>query len=592
MKKLIIIIFCLLFSIVIKAEEKITDYDVQLLLNNDASAIVTENITVIAEHKQIRRGIYRDLPKKTNNPITVISLNMDNSPHPYFTENINNKLRVNFGNDDFIQTGSHTYSFTYQIKNIVNFFKEYDEIYWNVTGNNWSFIIDKAKFTLILPEGAKVIEDKISLYTGKYGSKESNAKQLGKLSFETIQPLSIKEGFTVAVPFHKGIIKEPDFFEKYLNTVNIIIICLVIFFLIYYLIIWNHIGRDPEAKVVRQYAPPKGISPAFAKYISEMNSDSCLVIVFISLAVKGIIKITEETGNFLQKTSYNMTFQNEPAENQLSEEELFVYRKLFMSKQTIKLSGYNEKIEETNKELKGNLKIQEQGMYFQKNALWHIPVIITIFAILFYLFSVKDVQTVFMTFFPVVFFIPLCFFISGKNITKIKIFIRIILIGFLVFIALKMRIYLSQNIVLFCGVIVLCIISAIFSRLLPAYTKKGRELMDEIDGFKQYLSIAEEGRTFLSDPTNAEQIFCDYLPYAIALGVENKWTNYFESILGKTMVEQSMHSRGIIMHRGMISGYTSGFSSALISASVKPGRGSSGGGFSGGGFGGGGGGGR
>jgi len=152
---------------------------------------------------------------------------------------------------------------------------------------------------------------------------------------------------------------------------------------------------------------------------------------------------------------------------------------------------------------------------------------------------------------------------------------------------------LIQNTALFCIIAVLCGIIAAFARLLPSYTAKGRLVMDEIDGFKQYLSIAEKDRTFLSDPTNAQQIYCDYLPYAIALGVENKWTEYFEDALGRAILERSLRSRGLMVQSGMMSAYIGGFSSAMNRASVKTSKtGSGGGGFSGGGFGGGGGGGR
>lgn len=591
MKKIITLIFCLLFPAIVKSEEKIINFDVLMHLNNNGGAVVTENITVAAEHFQIKRGIYRDLPQKRGNFVTVVSLDMDGMRHPYFTENINNNLRINFGDDNFIQTGVHTYSFTYEIKNIVGFFKNYDEVFWNVTGNGWIFPIDKAKFVLELPSGANVINDKISLYTGKYGSKESDARQTGKLSFETSRILSAGEGFSVAVPFQKGIVKEPDLIEKYLNFQNAAVLSLVIFFLIYYLVIWNKIGRDPKSKIIRQYSPPKDTSPAFAKYISEMNCDSCLVIIFVSLAVKGIIKINQEEGSFLQKNSYTMVYEKEPETGQLSEEEELVYRKLFSGGRTVKISGYNEDIEEINKELKGNLKLQEQGLFFRKNALWHIPLIISIFSVMFYLFSIKDVKTIVMVFFASVFFIPARFLISSRSMTKKAALIKFILIVFIFFIAFKANMYMSSDILIFCAVVLLCVTGMVFNRLLPAYTQKGRLLMDEIEGFKEYLSIAEENRTFFSDPTNAQQIYCDYLPYAIALGVENKWTKYFESSLGRSMIEQSMHSRGVFLNKGLMSGYIGGFSSALTGAGVKPGR-AGGGGFSGGGFGGGGGGGR
>ena len=128
MKKIFIAFGFLLLFTVLKAEEKITNFDVKLILNNDASAVVTENITINAEHKSIKRGIYRTIPFDRNGNIKVINLFMDGHPHPYFIQKSNGILTVNFGNDNFISQGIHKYSLTYKFENAVNFFKEYDEI--------------------------------------------------------------------------------------------------------------------------------------------------------------------------------------------------------------------------------------------------------------------------------------------------------------------------------------------------------------------------------------------------------------------------------------------------------------------------------
>lgn len=587
MRNIYAFIFCMLLATFVKAEEKITKFDVELALNKDASAVVTENITVTAEHNMIKRGIYRVLPQSRKNLVKVIDLHMDGSPHPYFNENKINQLRINFGNDDFIAKGSHSYCLRYSIENIVRFFKDYDEVYWNVTGNQWAFAIDKAKFTLIAPYEIEIIKDKISFYTGRYGSKESYAKQTGNLTFETTKPLFYQEGFSVAVPFKKGIIK-----QKYLYKSDIIFMIFTSLIFAYYFIVWRYVGKDPQSKIIRQYQPPQGISAAFSKYLSDMSAEGCMAVVFISLALKGIIKITQETESFFQKP-YIIRFNKEPEENMLSMEETAVYNNLIKFKKMIRLSGYDEDVEKANKKLKENLRFQENGLYFHKNLFWHVIPSVSIAGLLFYLIVTGDIYTAFISGFVLFFCIFSGIFFASKKITKKTVSAVIGFTAVLIFIFTREQFYFMQNIALFCTIAVLCGIIIVFSRLLPSYTAKGRLVMDEIDGFKQYLSIAEKGRTFLSDPTNAQQIYCDYLPYAIALGVENKWTEYFEDALGRAIVERSLRSRGLMVQSGMMSAYIGGFSSAMNKASVKPSKtGSGGGGFSGGGFGGGGGGGR
>ncbi len=56
--------------------------------------------------------------------------------------------------------------------------------------------------------------------------------------------------------------------------------------------------------------------------------------------------------------------------------------------------------------------------------------------------------------------------------------------------------------------------------------------MDEIEGFKQYLGVAEEDRlNYLHPPEKTPELFERYLPYAVALDVENRWADRFAGVL-------------------------------------------------------------
>ena len=139
------------------------------------------------------------------------------------------------------------------------------------------------------------------------------------------------------------------------------------------------------------------------------------------------------------------------------------------------------------------------------------------------------------------------------------------------------------------GVVFTICSGTFFAWWIKAYTRVGRQKMDQIEGFKEYLKIGEGGRVAASNPTDAEKIFCDYLPYAYALGVEKKWISYFERTLSAEMVEKTVRSRGLYLHN---MGGLGALSCSLGGAMSSSGSGSGGGGFSGGGCGGGGGGGR
>ena len=113
--------------------------------------VVSETIRVVAAGKKIRRGIYRDFPTRYRNShggqvtvrFEVLDVLRDNRPEAYHTEQQSNGMRVYMGNKDvFLQPGETTYTLVYRTDRQIGFFDEYDELYWNVTGNGWDFVIE------------------------------------------------------------------------------------------------------------------------------------------------------------------------------------------------------------------------------------------------------------------------------------------------------------------------------------------------------------------------------------------------------------------------------------------------------------------
>jgi len=140
------------------------------------------------------------------------------------------------------------------------------------------------------------------------------------------------------------------------------------------------------------------------------------------------------------------------------------------------------------------------------------------------------------------------------------------------------------------------LMNALFYELLKAPTRIGRQVLDEIEGFRVYLSVAEEDRlNFIHPPEETPELFEKFLPYAMALGVENEWGERFAGILNRAGYKPGWYAGPHWSHMhpgGFASGLSSGISSSVSSASAAPGSSSgTSGGSSGGGGGGGGGGG-
>jgi hypothetical protein len=85
---------------------------------------------------------------------------------------------------------------------------------------------------------------------------------------------------------------------------------------------------------------------------------------------------------------------------------------------------------------------------------------------------------------------------------------------------------------IFLGIFILT--NGIFFHLLKARTLKGHQVMDQIEGFKLYLSVAEKERMKILHPSEkTPELFEKYLPYCLALDVENEWSEQFANVLAR-----------------------------------------------------------
>ena len=222
MKWLLSLVVAVLFALVITgtvhAREEIRSYLVDIEVRTDASIEVTETITVNAEGTDIRRGIYRDIPLRTKDNrglwssigFDLIEVLHNGQPSPYHTEWNGPFFRILIGDADvYIPHGEHKYEIRYVIDKQLQYFDQYDEIYWNAIGNSWGFPILSAVARVKLPEGA--IAEHLAGVTGAVGQTggdfEASGEGESEARFELTKPLGIEQGMTIAVRFTKGVVK-------------------------------------------------------------------------------------------------------------------------------------------------------------------------------------------------------------------------------------------------------------------------------------------------------------------------------------------------------------------------------------------------
>ena len=324
-RTLALLITCFLIASTLAAEEldeRILHFNCEIHVNEDGTLKVWELIRVWARGHEIKRGIYRDLPtlvrdengllRKT--PITITGVTHNgNLKAPHHTVRTNAGLRLYIGEEDvFIDPGQHIYQIDYVTERQIRHFEDYDELYWDVTGNEWSFPIDSVRCVVFLPNGASAMQ--YAAYTGKSGDKGKNFRTVyrgdERIVFKTLKGMPEGHGLTVAVAFPKGLVPEPTEREKLAqmaldNIFLLVAVLLLVGTLAYYIRTWVRIGIDPKrGLVIPRFEPPRGLSPGATAYVYNMGFPAigepkrAFAAALVNLAAKGRITVEEKKGIF------------------------------------------------------------------------------------------------------------------------------------------------------------------------------------------------------------------------------------------------------------------------------------------------------
>ncbi|MDR1200541.1 MAG: DUF2207 domain-containing protein [Tannerellaceae bacterium] len=614
-----ILLLALSFTLWANDTERIQRFHADILIDTTGRIEVSESIVVYATGNEIQRGIVRTIPmyrkdtegKKHKMNLKLLSILCNGQDEQYKTQTEGDYLAIYIGNSNvYLRPGVYTYLITYESEGHIGFFDDYDELYWNVTGNEWAFSIDEASATIQLPGDVSFIHS--ACYTGKTGSSQNNCISEGaenSITFRTKEKLAPYEGLTVAVSFPRDIIKRPPpptHFQRFWETYKKIICSTVLFVLMgcFYFFTWRKVGKDPEKPVViPTFKPPHEWSPGVVRYLFNRKYDNKIFTsVLVSMAVKGVIRIVYES------KKYTLEVVNK--QKKLSKEEEGVLKALFSANIPVTVSDTNHtKFSAATSKLRNILNADWNIKdYYLKN-IGYIT-LAAFFCILssFIYVTITDTQLAaedFVLSWPFLIIGVFLVFSAAKRGTVTNIIFLIV--GLIMLVPTLM----SQFTLLFdkepfaIGFFLLMLVSfGIYVYLIKAPTVLGAQTLSELEGFQLYLKTAEENRlNLLTPPDQTPELFEQLLPYAIALNVENEWGKKFDKVLKQLNYKPKWYSSGQPFTAGTF-GNTLGdsFNSSIYRARIAPSSsssgssgsggwssGSSGGGFSGGGGGGGGG---
>jgi uncharacterized membrane protein len=567
---LIAFVFLLGFALPAAARQLvIRHFDERITIDPNATIEVVEMIDVQFIGGPWH-GIYRTIPVDYTSPsglnyslfLRTLSVTNDNGqPLRYETSHQGRYIRFKIyvpNADDSTQT----VIIRYRVRDALRFFSDHDELYWNVTGDQWDAPIEAASAHIELPAGVTGLH--ATAYTGVYGSREQQAQvsvQGNAVDIQTTEALGFRAGLTAVVGWDKGFVFPPSGAEKawlFIRSNWPFFLPIIVFFLMLWL--WWTRGRDPERdSITVQYDPPDQLSPGeCGALVDDEAGMRDITATLVDLAVNGYMTIEQiQNGGvmgLMHRHDYVFHLKKPPAEwaqARPHEQEMLAAIFEVGSVTDVPLAG------------------------LQNRFYTHLP-------------AIKD--DIFDS------LVEKGYYLHRPDVVRQSYLGAGLLFGFLLA-AGSGWLEGATGVAAFTWVLTGIVVGAIicgFGWFMPARTITGARAYAKVLGFEDFLGRVEKDRIERLEKT--PELFEKYLPYAMALHVEKGWVQQFQGIAMQPPTWfQGSWGGGfmpyLLVNDLMAMSMQTGAVMASAPRSVGGGSGFGGGGMAGGGFGGGGGGG-
>ena len=532
-----------------------------ITVQKDASLHITEAIDVDFGSLQ-KHGIFRTIPVRyqwDDTHLRVYQLQVrsvtDGSEKSvrYETSDQGGSKVIKIGDPNRTVSGRQTYRITYDVSGAMNPFPDHDELFWNVNGGLWDVRAQAVTAMVHAPAAPQ----QATCYQGAAGSDEVCRFTITSsgADFAATRPLAPRGQLTIVASLAKGVVAEPRpiiardgdnllaYFEPQPLWLALAVFALAggLAFLYWR---WYTVGRDARERetIVPEYEPPDKIRPAQLGVILDESADTKdVTATIVDLAVRGYLTIAEEPQPWIFAKK-DWTLHATGKTLQLLPYEEIVYGGLFKD-------GADVKVSELRTHFISSLRSAEDELYRDSaDRKW---------------FATRPDRV-------------------RQGYAGVSVLAIIAGVGITWLLGKTLGAGLVGVAVVLVGIVALAV-----ARIMPAKTAAGAELLRRSLGFRQYMEVAEKERQRFAE---RENIFSEYLPYAIVFGCVEKWARAFKDI-DMSAQTSSWYVGSAPFNAGILSSSLMGFSSNLGSAiSSTPGS-SGGSGFSGGGGAGGGGGG-
>lgn len=640
-KKIIMYVFIGFFIFLPSMADVIKNYHVDVTVLEDGSIDVIETIEMDIDHQDVRLGIIRDIPiyyyfgnSIVDTHVRVLSVTINGEPENYWIEAKGRMTEIFTGAvknhpDNYIPKGSNIYKIHWTSPNHIRGFMDYDELYFNAIGNSWEFPIEKASVTLHLPDSVKVIQS-----AGYYGYSGSQSKAIVQeispmtINFIASEPIGNRKGLTIATGFSKGVVQAIElpflerlqekilsYFPNYVYPVHIVFSIIIIVMLTYVscgLIAYKRLKPKSERAFMVRFSPPSfSLDKAIALIAikESIKKDRMKLSLLMDLVQKEIVIFHKNKKEFLINKDKQAEFDGKLTQGQGD----FLYAIQEDDKKIVSYDQHNPLLTQAFSYLADSVQIYLNLFYYSVLPYFKIIGIAIFLICVFIFYDVMD-WSIYLS----IFFIDACIialywltklFFKGLSIRNI--IFRVALVPFIILLMIILpfeAIYYSlkssisnNNIISYVLMFVLCLIFLfvllLFGKIKKSIKKEYFDAQQQVLEFKHFLQYTKEDEYKIISP----DIFEEYLPYAIAFGVEESWLKRYQEVYPK-QYNDSLQFGNVAVHVITISNDFKVASSPVVtndnsssydrdhdnwrdsgSSSGSGGRGSSGGGSGGGG---------
>ena len=564
--------------------ERITSYDVILRIEENGDLLVTETIAYDFASNQ-KHGILRDIPVRLHYddrydriyPLRVESVSASaGTPAEYKVESVGADKRIRIGDADRTISGQHTYTIVYRVQQALNGFEEHDELFWNAIGSHWAVFIESARVTVEAPATIQ----KVLCFTGPDQSRlpcdESGSD--GATARFTRNNMGPFENVTVVVAIPKGAVPnpQPKLDERWsvgrafsLTPATVAsaggLLAAVVAAFAY--VGWR-VGRDrryagsgvdvvfggpgAEEQAVPlmerpvtpvEFVPPDGLRAGqVGTLVDERAHPLDVIATVVDLAVRGFLRIDEiPKQGWFGKADWTLV-KLKDADDDLKAYERLLLNGLFEAGDEVKLSSLKNTFATRLRSVQDSLYADAvRQKWFARRP--------------------DKVRTRWVA-------IGMAATLVGLGLTVLA------------------AIYTHAGLVpipLFIGGLLLLAASGD----MPRRTAQGTATLRRVMGFRRFMEESEKERARFAERQN---LFSEYLPFAIVFGCTEKWARAFEGIDGQ-LPQTGWYSGAHGFTASSFSSSMDGFTTTTAGTITSTPSGSGGSGFGGGGSSGGGGGG-